>query len=101
TVLVADDAAHAQALSGANPEGVDLLITDVFLPDGSGLDVVARIAGEQPGLRVLYMSGFTARVAAGHVRIPSTASYLEKPILPGRLIRRVRQVLDAPAPDVR
>ncbi|MBA2320875.1 MAG: PAS domain-containing protein, partial [Deltaproteobacteria bacterium] len=48
TVLVADDAAHAQALSAANPEGVDLLITDVILPDGSGPDVVDRIAGEQP-----------------------------------------------------
>lgn len=89
SVLAAEDAAEASALVANHRGGVDLVLTDVSLPDQSGTELAARLVAERPDLPVLFMSGFAPEFGEG------CAQLLEKPFRPDQLIRRVDEVLAA------
>ncbi|MDP9441865.1 MAG: PAS domain S-box protein [Actinomycetota bacterium] len=93
SVLAAKDAAEASALVASHSGAVDLLLTDVCLPDQSGSQLAARLVAERAGLRVLFMSGFAPEFGEG------CGQLLEKPFRPDELIRRVDEVL-ATAPSL-
>jgi CheY-like chemotaxis protein len=65
------------------------------MPGINGPDLVGRLLATRPEIRVLYMSGY---VDKDHVAALGTAPLLTKPFLPGTLLQRVRDVLDAPSP---
>lgn len=94
-VLEADSGAAAVEIARRNDPAIDLLITDVVMPGQSGRQIVEEIAAFRPGLRALYISGYTndAVVQRGVVR--EGAPFLQKPFTPTALAERVRQVLDA------
>src|SRR5499427_4405068 len=97
-VLVAEEAAHAQKLSDTPGREIALVLTDVVMPTMSGRELVRRLTDKHPHLRVLYMSGYTDNViTSGGVLEPGLA-FLQKPFTPASLARKVREVLDAPAP---
>jgi len=97
-VLVAEEAAHAQKLSDTPGLEIALVLTDVVMPTMSGRELVRRLTDKHPHLRVLYMSGYTDNViTSGGVLEPGLA-FLQKPFTPASLARKVREVLDAPAP---
>jgi signal transduction histidine kinase len=74
---------------------VDLLLTDVIMPGMSGRELAAQLAADRPGLRVLYVSGYTDEAIVQHGILEPGTEFLQKPFSPGALGCRVRQILDA------
>lgn len=95
-VLVARDGAEALTLAQDHAGPIDLLLTDVVMPKLSGRQVAEQLASGRPAMRVLYMTGYTDDVALRQGLAQATAALLPKPFTPDRLLRRVREVLDAP-----
>ncbi|MDQ3743312.1 MAG: response regulator [Acidobacteriota bacterium] len=96
TVLTARDGCEALALCRERRAEVDLLITDVVMPEMSGRELAERLADECPGARVLYMSGYTDDAVVRHGVLEAGTHFLQKPFTPGGLARKVREVLDGP-----
>ena len=98
TVLEARNADGALLLCEQHPK-IALLLTDVVMPGMSGPALVRRLASAHPGMRVLCMSGYTDDSVVRHGVLEGSLAYLQKPITPDSLARKVREVLDAPAPQ--
>ncbi|MDZ7780216.1 MAG: ATP-binding protein [Gemmatimonadota bacterium] len=94
-VLEASDAETAVAALRACDGDVDLLLTDVVLPDTSGPDVAARLEREQGDLEVLYMSGYTDNAIVHHGVLDEGTAFIEKPFRPRTLLEKVREALGA------
>ncbi len=94
-VLLASDAEGAEALARAHGEPVDLLLTDVVMPRISGRALADRLSSRYPGLRVLFMSGFTGDTLGAHDDTASARSLLLKPFTPDALRARVFEALHA------
>ncbi len=78
---------------------VDLLLTDMVMPDGlTGSKLADRLRGEDPGLRVIYTSGFSAGIPGGALDNVDERNFLPKPYRPATLLQFVRQCLDQPCP---
>ncbi len=74
---------------------VNLLLTDVVLPGGmSGPELAAEVERHIPGIKVLYMSGYTENAIVHHGRLDADAELLQKPFRRADLARAVRKVLD-------
>jgi DNA-binding NarL/FixJ family response regulator len=69
-------------------------MTDVVMPGMSGREVAAALRGRNPGLKVLYVSGYTDEAIIGHGIVEPAAAFLQKPFTPFGLARKVRAVLD-------
>ena len=79
----------------------DLLLTDVIMPGINGRLLAENLLPRQPGMKVLYMSGYTDSFIAGHGVLDPGIHLLHKPFIEEVLIRKVREVLDggkSPAP---
>ena len=72
----------------------DLLLTDVVMPGINGRVLAEQLLPRQPGMRVLYMSGYTDSFIAGHGVLEPGTHLLHKPFTDEVLIRKVREVLD-------
>jgi two-component system cell cycle sensor histidine kinase/response regulator CckA len=85
-----------EALQLARNSGVkfDLLLTDVVMPGMNGRVLSEHLLQLQPGIRVLYMSGYTDSFIAGHGVLDPGTHLLHKPFTEEVLIRKVREVLD-------
>jgi two-component system, cell cycle sensor histidine kinase and response regulator CckA len=97
TVLVARDGREALDLVRRQRRSIHLLLTDVVMPQMSGRELAEGIASIHPGIRVLYMSGYTDGVIAHHGVLEAGVAYLQKPFTADFLARKVREVLDAGA----
>jgi nitrogen-specific signal transduction histidine kinase/CheY-like chemotaxis protein len=95
TVLEAADGPTALALVRDVPGSIDLLLTDVVMPQLSGGQLAARLLQERPDLRVLFMSGYTEDAIVHHGVRDAGAALLPKPFTPDALARKVRETLDA------
>jgi signal transduction histidine kinase len=92
-VLSASSLAEAMAVARSASGPIELLLTDLVLPDGGGRDVAERIAQLRPQIRVLYMSGYTDDPELRHGISASEVEFLPKPFAPDQLVVRVREVL--------
>jgi two-component system cell cycle sensor histidine kinase/response regulator CckA len=72
------------------------LLTDVVMPGISGVDLAEHLARRYPGLKTLFMSGYTDEAIAHHGVLAPGIAFLQKPFSPMDLARKVRTVLDAP-----
>jgi PAS domain S-box-containing protein len=103
-VLEASDGAAAlrrAAEAEARGERIDLVLTDVVMPEQGGRALGERLAAYWPGLRVLYMSGYTDDEIIRRGLVVPGASFLEKPFTPEGLAEVVRRALDQPGPAPR
>jgi CheY-like chemotaxis protein len=93
-VLEAGSGPEALALAARHPTAINLLLTDVVMPEMNGRVLAERLVDLRPNLRVLYMSGHTGTALIA----PNNGSQLvQKPFSHGVLAAKVREVLDAPA----
>jgi CheY-like chemotaxis protein len=76
---------------------VRLLITDVVMPRMSGEDLARRLQELIPGVRVLYVSGYTANAISRRGILDTGVDYLEKPFSSVELLIKIREILDRPA----
>lgn len=96
SVLESSDAFTALELSRLHPASIDLLVTDLVMPQMNGPDLAARILAAQPAARVLYVSGYAKESFAKRGIELLGNALLTKPFTPTLLARRVREVLDSP-----
>jgi DNA-binding response OmpR family regulator len=92
TVLDAESGEAALHVLRGQDGTIDLLLTDVVMPGMSGPALAEIVAGEQPGARVMFMSGYTSEPEAV-VGSPDT-SFLAKPFAPQDLVAKVRATLE-------
>ncbi len=95
-VLTAAGRRGALALAREHAGQVDLLLADVIMPEANGPAVAREMASEQPGLRVLFMSGYNPQVLRRTLRGGPKAALVRKPFTAEQLSQAVRAALDAP-----
>jgi PAS domain S-box-containing protein len=96
TVVPAPGGAEALQLVDRGEVRPDVLLTDVVMPGMSGRELAGRLWGRCPGLRVLFMSGYTDDAVVRHGVLGADAAFLQKPFTPLALARKLREVLDPP-----
>ncbi len=94
TVLSAGGPAEAIRLAEAHGGRVDLLITDVVMPEMNGRDLAARLHEMYPQLKVLFMSGYTANTIAHHGVLDAGVHFIEKPFSREALAAQVKAALE-------
>ncbi len=94
SVLVAADGEEALQAAVAAPRPPQLLLSDLVMPRLGGVELARRLRERLPGLRVLYMSGYSAQPDSLTRALALGDAYLSKPFTPRELAGRVREVLD-------
>jgi two-component system, cell cycle sensor histidine kinase and response regulator CckA len=80
---------------------IDLVVTDLVMPEMGGRELAARFRASHPHTRVLYMSGFTQDAALRQGVLAAGEMFLEKPFTPDGLARKVREVLAVTGDEAR
>jgi len=93
-VLDAASGQDAQSIFVQNRGSIDLLVTDVQMPGLSGPDLFLRVAVDDPGLKVVYISGYATEAMARQFGLDRSRPYLQKPFTANQLVSTVRSVLD-------
>jgi PAS domain S-box-containing protein len=99
-VQEAENGQHAlQLLEQGRGQRIDLLVTDVVMPEMGGPELASCLLAERPELNVLYISGYTNNAALQELRLQRPLRFLQKPFTPYTLAGRVRDVLDTQDQD--
>ena len=85
----------AEALEHLRARPYDVLLTDQVMPGMSGRELADRLLARRPGLKVLYMSGYTDDAIAHRGVLDPGRHFIDKPFDAATLARKVRKVLDA------
>jgi CheY-like chemotaxis protein len=89
-----------EAFQCCERERIDLLLTDVVMPQVNGRELADRLVERQPGLKVLFMSGYADNVIEHHGVLEAGGQFIQKPFKPEELARKIRTLLgQAAAPD--
>jgi two-component system cell cycle sensor histidine kinase/response regulator CckA len=94
-VLSAASGEEALTLAANHGSALDLLLTDVVMPGMNGRVLAEQLSLRQPGIKVLYMSGYTDSFIAGHGVLQAGTNLLHKPFTEEILLGKVREVLDS------
>jgi PAS domain S-box-containing protein len=94
-VIIAESGAKAVEFAGTHVGKLDLLLTDVVMPQMLGKEVADRVSASRPSIKVLYMSGYARPVLADTGTLDPGVSLVEKPFSEAALLTAVRHVLDA------
>jgi len=94
TVFIAKSPGDAILLCERSDVKFDLLITDVVMPEMNGRELKERLERVKPGMKVIYMSGYTADVVAHRGILDEGVHFLQKPFTPRSLARKARNVLN-------
>jgi len=95
-VLEARHGAEAIDISERHRGPIQLMVTDVVMPQMSGRELAQRLQPVRPDMRVLYMSGYTDDAIVRHGVLGEGIAFLSKPFTPDALALKVREVLEAP-----
>jgi len=95
-VIEAKNAGEALLTCENHARTIHLLLTDVVMPQMSGRQLAERLGKIRADMKVLFMSGYTDNAVVHHGILDSGIAYLQKPLVPDMLARRVREVLDSP-----
>jgi signal transduction histidine kinase len=94
-VLEADGARDAIEIARTYREPIHLLVSDVVMPSTNGPALALEIRDARPGIRTLFMSGYTEETMEHHGFSSRNAGFIQKPFSASALARKVRQILDA------
>jgi hypothetical protein len=92
-VIEARDGAEALGFVHKHETTINLLVTDMVMPGMTGLELAARLKEKRPGLRILYMSGYSDRAAAESLQSDPSLRFLTKPFSRWALLRAVHELL--------
>lgn len=93
-VLSASHGEEALAIS-QEPGDIQLMITDVVMPQMSGRELAERVIAARPSLRVPFMSGYTDDAIVRHGLLDEKLNFIQKPFDSATVSRKVREVLDS------
>ncbi|MBI5556143.1 MAG: response regulator [Deltaproteobacteria bacterium] len=93
-VLAAEDPSEALMLAQTHQGGIDMLLSDVVMPVMNGRELADKLALLCPGIRCLFMSGYTANVIAHQGVLDQGVHFLQKPFSIATLANKVRKILD-------
>jgi signal transduction histidine kinase len=99
TVLAAASGDEALRVAREYAKPIDLLVTDIVMPNMGGRDLADQVRRTLSGIRVLYVSGYTDDEILRQGVVASSVEFLHKPFTPLRLLQKVRAVLDKPASE--
>jgi two-component system cell cycle sensor histidine kinase/response regulator CckA len=95
-ILEAPSGVKALEVWKQNRDDIRLLLTDLVMPDGmTGKDLAQRILQENPGMKVIYMSGYSAEVVGKDFPLKEGDNFLTKPFQTHKLAQIIREKLDA------
>jgi CheY-like chemotaxis protein len=94
TVLEAVDGLEAQEIAESYVAPIDVLLSDVVMPRVGGRELAERLTAARPGLRVLFVSGYTDDAVVRQGIQHEEVNFLQKPFSPAALTRKIREVLD-------
>jgi two-component system cell cycle sensor histidine kinase/response regulator CckA len=95
TVLEAPDGMEALRVARERSGEIDLVLTDVVMPRISGTELVSQIEAMKPGVKALYLSGYTDGAVVHHGLLDSKVAFLQKPFTVENLARKVREVIES------
>ncbi|MFA4903777.1 MAG: response regulator [Desulfobaccales bacterium] len=94
-VLEAQDGDEALLVWQRYQEPIDLVLTDVVMPNMSGKELVEHLRLLQPEIKVIYMSGYESSILSSGNKFGSDAVFLQKPFRPAELGEKVREILQS------
>jgi len=92
-VLVANTPVEAIRLAKEHAGAIDLLMTDVVMPEMNGRELEGHILKSNPGIRCLFMSGYTANVISHHGVLDEGVHFIQKPFSLNDMARKIRDSL--------
>ncbi len=95
SVLVAQDGTQALRIAAAHPGPIEIMVTDVIMPGMTGPTLVAAMAQPRPGMKAVFMSGYSEEAVAKHGMEGPGRAFISKPFGPETLLRQIRDLLDA------
>jgi CheY-like chemotaxis protein len=95
SIMAAGDGNEALRLVAQHRRPLDLIVTDVVMPDMGGRQMVEQLVTTFPRARVLYLSGYTDDAVVRHGILHDQVPFLQKPFTAAALRRKVREVLDS------
>jgi len=95
TVLVAEQLSDVESLCEKHLGNIHLLLSDMVLPKTSGREIAKRVGSLRPGVKILYMSGYTDDALIHGRGLDSSSAFLQKPFSKTALAIKVREVLDS------
>jgi CheY-like chemotaxis protein len=95
-VLEAASGVDAEQVFASHSESIDLVVTDVVMPDCGGPELLDRLKIRAPALRVLYMSGYAKHAAGNGAGIDQGLPFVQKPFTAVEFLRQVREALEVP-----
>lgn len=94
-VLAVETPGEALRIAAAHPNPINLLLTDVVMPGMDGRQLAQRLCKANPGLKVLFMSGYTSDVITQRGVLAEGVQFLSKPFSREDLARKIREVLES------
>jgi PAS domain S-box-containing protein len=92
-VITAANGRDAITVAASHPGGIDLLVTDVIMPQMPGKEAADRIRALYPAVKVLFMSGYTEGILSDHGVLEAGINLIEKPFTEKSLLAKVREVI--------
>ena len=93
-ILSAATPGEAIRLAHENAGKIDLLMTDVIMPEMNGRDLAKKLSAFCSNLKMLFMSGYTANVIAHHGVLDEGVNFIQKPFIKQSVVTKIREVLD-------
>ncbi len=95
-VLAATNAQEALRLSEQHPGKIDMLLTDIIMPEINGAELLRRLRAKRPDLKALFMSGYASNAASQIGALETKSAFLQKPFNADNLTHAIRSVLTVP-----
>ena len=78
---------------------IHMMVADVMMPGINGRELAYMLASSRPNMKVLYISGYPIEIVREKLQKPDLATFLQKPVAPDVLVRKVREILQTDPPE--